>query len=439
MKEPAAIRLDDLREPRLSATQRTALSLARIVPLRFTEAAVLDAARKRTGLTDFGAQDFRERLGLLLRDYQADDGLTAVGRKTVHDALVRYASNRLLIEDALARNPAVLDEPVEAPIIVVGLPRTGTTHLLNLMAADDRLRSLPLWQSYEPVPSGYGRTSTSMANAARRAWSWLPGRTRDAARDDKYADPRYMRCAVQWQLMQAMAPHLAAMHPMDPDHIHEELELMGPDFASYVFEWTGLVPRYREHYLRTDQTPHYAYMKRVLQLLQHGRPKKRWVLKCPQHLEQLPALKQTFPDATVAFTHRDPVAVLQSIVTMLAYAQRMGRHRVDVEGLVATWTDRVEQLLDAGVRDQHVFAGQSVDVRFDDFMADNLGSVEAIYAVAGLSNTDSVRTTLTRFIDDHPRGKHGRVTYDPDVLRLDPVALRRRFASYLTRFGMEAA
>ena len=196
-------------------------------------------------------------------------------------------------------------------------------------------------------------------------------------------DPRYARCAAQWETMQRMAPLLAAMHPMNPDHIHEELELMGPDFASYNFEWLTYSPRWRDHYYATDQTPHYEYMKTVLKILtwqdgdRHG-GNTRWVLKCPQHLEQLPVLKRVFPDATLAITHRDPVASIQSAATMLAYGRRMTRTRVDPKATLDYWSERIARLLEACVRDRAVWPeAQSIDVPFHEFMADDLGMVKA--------------------------------------------------------------
>jgi len=161
--------------------------------------------------------------------------------------LVRYAANRLLLQDLWKREPGILETEIRAPVIVAGLPRSGTTHLVNLLAADRRFRSLPLWESYEPVP--------------------LPG---EAPLADG-TDPRYRRCAEAWAGMQATLPLLAAMHPMNPEHIHEELELMGPDFASYNFEWLSPSPRWRDHYYAHDQAPHYEYMKNVLRTLTHFR------------------------------------------------------------------------------------------------------------------------------------------------------------------------
>ena len=132
---------------------------------------------------------------------------------------------------------------------------------------------------------------------------------------------------------------------------------MGPDVASYNYEWLCVSPRWRDHYYATDQTPHYQYMKTVLKILtwQDGDTtghNTRWVLKCPQHLEQLPVLQAVFPDATIAVTHRDPVSVIQSAVTMLGYGQRISRKRVDLQGLIDYWSDRVVHLLQACVRDR---------------------------------------------------------------------------------------
>ncbi len=412
-----AIHIDDLKEPVLTEEQKGVLAFGEAVSVELSADSILTEARSKTGMSDFGEDDFYERLELLTSEWNNDTMITGIGRMSLHAKLVTFASSRLLIQNTLKKHPEILDIPIEKPIIVAGLPRSGTTHLLNLMAADSRLRSLPLWESYEPIP--------------------LPG---DTVSDRTTEDPRYQRCAEQWQMMQQVTPHLAAMHPMNPDHIHEELELMGPDFASYNFEWLCMSPRWRDHYYATDQTTHYEYMKNVLKILlwqqrQTDRP-SRWVLKCPQHLEQLRALKQVFPDATVVMTHRDPVAVIQSTVTMLAYGQRINRRRVETKALIDYWSDRIEHLLRACVRDRNAVAPEcSIDVPFHQFMADDMGMIENIYAKADLPFTEQAKTELQSFIDNHPRGKHGQVVYhlqrDFDI---DPEQLRKRFEFYFQTF-----
>jgi hypothetical protein len=240
-------------------------------------------------------------------------------------------------------------------------------------------------------------------------------------------------------------PLLAAMHPMNPDHIHEEIELMGPDFASYNFEWLAMSPKWRDDYYQQDQTPHYEYMKTVLKILQwqdrkSGKVRERWVLKCPQHLEQLPVLKHVFPDATIVMTHRDPVAVIQSAITMLAYGQRMNRSRVDVKGLVNYWSDRVEHLLRACVNDRSTIdSSTSVDVPFHVFMADNWAVVRDIYAKADMPLSLKAEEEIREFISNHPRGKHGQVSYQLEAdFGIAPDVLRKRFAFYFAAFPIEA-
>jgi hypothetical protein len=328
---------------------------------------------------------------------------------------VRCAANRLRIHALLARHPEIRQVRIERPIIVVGLPRSGTTHLVNLIAADARLRSLPLWESQEPVPDA-----------------------RESVGPDG-VDPRYARSAKGWEMMRANVPLLAAMHPMSPDHIHEELELILPDFSSYNQEWIARAPKWRDYYLAHDQTPHYAYLKSVLQILQWRQPRERWVLKSPQHLEQLGPLLATFPDATIVVTHRDPVSVVQSAATMLAYGARMNYRTPEPEWYLAYWTDRIRQLLEASVRDRGLLpAGRTIDVLFHEFMADDLATVERIYEVAGLPMTDAARGQIAAYLRDHPRGKEGQVVYDlRRDFRAEPDAVREPFGFYFERFPVK--
>jgi hypothetical protein len=407
------IEISDLRAPQLTDAQRAALAACEQVQVDFTEAGVLEAARARTGLADFGPDDFRLRLRLLLDEWGSDPDMLPAQRLVLFGYLVRYCSNRLLLQDFWKRNPQVPATRIERPLIVAGLPRSGTTHLVNLLAADRRRRSLPLWESYEPLP--------------------LPG---ERASGDTN-DPRHGRCLQAWQGMQATLPLLAAMHPMNPDHIHEELELMGPDIASYNFEWLSPSPRWRDHYCATDQEPHYRYMRDVLatlQTLRAGAP--RWVLKCPQHLEQLPLLRRIFPDATVVITHRDPVAVIQSTVTMLAYGARMRARRIDTAALLAYWSDRIERLLRACVRDRACWGEErSLDVPFHAFMADEQGTLARIHALTGDGIPDDVGAAFRDYIATHPRGAEGRVRYHLQRdFGCDPAALRERFAFYFDAF-----
>ena len=406
------VRVDDLREPVLDAGQRAALEYVSSLDLDLSEPGLLAHARSRARSEDFGNLDFIPRLRAMLDAVEADAGLGPLGRFAIRQRTVRLLTSRLLVEDLLRRRPEILDIELVAPIIVIGLPRSGTTHLVNLIAADTRLRSLPYWESLEPVP--------------------LPGD--GPARDG--IDPRFERCRLDYDAQMQMVPLLSAMHHQQPTAIEEEIELEDLDFASYTLEWLARVPRWRDYYLGLDQTTHYAYMKKVLKVLTFLRGPNRWVLKSPQHLEQIPALLATFPDATFAITHRDPVSVIQSAATMLAYGDRMRRPAVEPEALAAYWVERVDQLLRACVRDRELLpAERSIDVVFHEFMADDVGMVEHIYERARLPMTTAARARLDAFMVENPRGKHGRLAYDlQGDFGLDPAAVRARFGYYFDRF-----
>jgi hypothetical protein len=409
---PEDIRITDLAEPVLTPIQRTIVEAAGKMPVTLSEQAVLDAAVAQTGLSDFGPDDFRERLGVWLQSLEEDADLGPVGRIGIFRTFVRRAAQRLRFEDLLCRHPEILDVRIERPIIIAGLPRSGTTHLLNLIAADRRLRSLPYWESLEPIPD---------PNEA-------PG--------PDGVDPRLARCRESYAQQDAITPVLKNMHDMAPEHVHEEIELQTLDFSSYELEWNATVPRWRDYYLSHDQTPHYEFLKKMLQALQWMRGPDRWILKSPQHLEQLGPLIGTFPDATIAITHRDPVSVIASAITMLAYGDRIRRKRVDPPAVAAYWIDRVERLLRSCVRDrERIPASQSLDVMFHEFMADDVATVEQIYALAGLPMTPEARASLERYMAENPRGKHGRIVYDlKGDFGIDPDELRQRFEFYFEAF-----
>jgi len=200
------------------------------------------------------------------------------------------------------------------------------------------------------------------------------------------------------------------------------------------------VPRWRDYYLSHDPTQSYAYMKRVLQALQWMRGPDRWILKSPQHMEQLGPLLETFPDATIALTHRDPVSVIASTVTMLSYGDRIRRKQVDPPAVAAYWIDRIEKLLRACVRDRDLVAAERcIDVLFHEFMADDIAMVERIYQLADLEMTPGARAELDAHLAGNPRGKHGRIAYDLKAdFGVDGDALRERFGFYFDRFPIRA-
>ncbi|MCB1017350.1 MAG: sulfotransferase, partial [Acidimicrobiales bacterium] len=303
------IRIADLREPQRDADAQALYDLAIAMEVDLDAAGLVASAERRTGLDDFGDPTLLDRLDAQVAAVEADAGLSGLGRLIVRRRLVGLLAARLRFEDFVRRHPEALEVELEPPVVVVGLPRSGTTHLVNVLAADTRLRSLPWWEAVEPTPvlgDGPGRDGV---------------------------DPRYRRCLADHEAATAVAPLTALMHDRPPWSIEEECELMDLDLCTYVLEWHARVPAWRDHQVTLDHDGHYAFLRRQLQVLSYLRGPNRWVLKCPQHLERLGPLMATFPDATVAFTLRDPVAVLQSAVTMLAYGDRNRRVAVEPDDL----------------------------------------------------------------------------------------------------------
>lgn len=405
----ATIRMADLAAP-----ERTAMQLAAIAsapPVDLSVAAVLAAARAATGLDDFGSLDFLPRLDIWLRCFAEDAGLNALGRANGFADCVRQAATRLRFEDAWKRHPEIAATAIDRPIMIAGLPRSGTTHLVNLLAADDRLRSMPLWESMEPIAE----------------IEPLPPRD---------SEPRRLRCKQMWGGFEAVLPLMPAMHEMDPDSVHEDVELLGPDFSGYVPEWVCRAHRLRDYLCAHDQTGHYRYARRILQYLSWSRGPNRWVLKSPPHMENLAALNRVFPDAAVVVTHRDPLAVLQSALTMIAYGDRLRRDRIDLPELADYWIARIERLLQRCVAERAVLP-KALDVRFDEYMADQLGTIQRVYALADLELTPQARARIEAYLAANPRGKHGQVAYDiAGDFGIDVPALRERFAFYSDRFDV---
>jgi len=271
------------------------------------------------------------------------------------------------------------------------------------------LRSLSYWESLEPFPPS-GELGVT-------------------------PDPRRARTdAAVWFLNEAM-PLFVRMHEMTTDHVHEEIQLLAVDFSTMFFETLAPVPGWRDYYRAHDQTPHYRYLRTMLQALQFTRGGGRWVLKSPQHLEQLPVLAEVFAGATTVVTHRDPVDVVVSMATMIAYSARMYTDQVVPAALGRSWADRIDDLLTACVRDRPVLdGGRALDVRFDEFMADELGTVRDIYELAGQPFDDAAHRAVGGYLAAHPRGRLGTIEYRAEDVGLRVDELRERFAPYVARF-----
>jgi len=405
------VRLEDLAQPRFGAEAQQILdmmtAMAADCPL---DADSLHArASADTGLHDFGPGDYRERLDVYLAALREIDGLHAAGAVNFYAQLLQLLKNRLLFADLLSRHPEIDDIELQPPIVIAGLPRTGTTHLHNLLAAAPTFRTMPYWESVEPFP--------------------LP---QEAGLEP---DPRRIRMDVGVGVINTVMPYFPLMHEMTSDHVHEEIQLLANDFSTMLFETLADVPRWRDYYQTHDQTPHYEYLARQLKAMQFLGGGRRWLLKSPQHLEQVPVLDRVFPGSIVVFTHRDPVPVALSMIAMITYSARMHRSPVPVREIAEYWVDRLDQMLTALVRERDTIGPErSIDIRFDRFMADELGVAERVYALAGEPFTEQERGAVADYLAGHQRGRLGNVETSSEMFGLTEDSLRARFAPYVERF-----
>lgn len=413
----ADIRIDDLHKPVLSELQQQIKAATDAQDIEISSEAILEQAKAATGLSEFGEEDFKERLALWVKAINDDKNASNATRYNMLQMYTRYAITRLRLEDLLLKHPEILDINIDRPIIVAGLPRSGTTHLLNLISADTRLRSLPWWEATEPFPDPKEN----------------PG--------DDGIDPRWHRASEGWNQQDALLPHLKAMHGFDPDHISEDIELQAIDFSSYLIEWLFFAPEWRDYSEQHDQSHSYAYLKKALQALTWLKGPNRWVIKCPQHMEQLPLLHKTFPDATIVISHRDPVASIQSAITMSAYAARISRNVVSYDEnaqLAEYWIDRYKRLLKHCTEDRDSLPEpQVIDVYFHELMNDTDAILRKIYQTADLPLTEETLKALHAFIDANPKGKHGKVIYNlREDFKLEPETIRQQFDFYFQRFAV---
>ncbi len=412
---PDPIRIEDLVDPVLAPeiVQMMEQTAPMADQIELSPEAILGAATAQTGLSDFGPDEFRAPLEVLCHSLDTEADHSPMGRVSSFSQLTTFAANRLRIEQYIKDHPDALDVPIDQPIVIAGLPRTGTTHLHNLISADPALRSLPWWEAMEPVPPP--EEAGTVEGRIERAKNGLV-------------------------IHNTAMPHYARMHEMTWDHVHEEIHLLGIDFSTMLFDCLAVLPTWRSYYKEHDQTPHYQYLKRILKVLTHQRPpRERWVLKSPQHLEQIGPLMNVFGDATVVFTHRDPVSITASFATMICYSARMSAtHPVDIHGIGQWWAQLIADMLQSCTDDRDLVPPeQSIDVLFHEFMADDVAMVERIYKLADQPFTQDIRAAMDSYMDDHPRGKHGRVIYDLADFGMTAEERRQALSFYTDRFAIE--
>ncbi len=379
-------------------------------PPPFDVDAMLDAARAATGLCDFGDPSFRTGLEVLA-DALPHARLSDVGTAAVQAQLTGYLCERLRIEDWHARHPAIAARSIVAPVFVTGLPRTGTTALSNLLAADPAARSLRFWESQHPTPPP------------------------DVA--SYWTDPRIADADAMLAGMKQAAPDLARMHDDTGTSPTEHQDLLGQHFRTQHFEGQANVPAYVAWWRDCDMIPAYRHHRRVLQLLQWRCPPLRWNLKSPPDICHLDAFVAVYPDARIVWTHRDPAKVLPSVCTLIQTIQRLFSDAVDPHALgrqqLALWAEGVRRGL---AFRRHAGEARFADVFMHDLVARPIDAVAGVYARFGLPFDATAETAMRAWTADNPQHKHGTVATSLAEFGLTLDAVRDAFRDYTRHFDL---
>jgi hypothetical protein len=390
-----------------------ALRAVGVPVVRLDQETLLARARRATGLEDFGDPWFRQPLAVLLEAFENEAALHTLGRVIARSDLTRLLENRLRMTDVIARHPEITAAPVARPLFVVGLPRTGTSIVHELLAQDPANRVPMTWEVMHPYPPPERATHTS--------------------------DPRIAALDKHLSGVDRLLPEFKKMHPMGAQLPQECVAMTAHDFASMVFSTTHRVPGYQAWLDRADLRPVYASHRRQLQYLQWRCPAEHWVLKSPGHLWALDALLAVYPDACVVQTHRDPLKVVASLASLVATLRTMGSNDIDRAAIGREWTAFLADGLAraAAARDRWpASAPPPFDMQFGDFLGDEIGMVRRIYAHFGRDLSDKAEHRMRRFLAANPKDKHGAHRYTLADAGLDPDTERARYAAYQTRFAV---
>ena len=373
---------------------------------------LLEQARARTGLADFGDPIFREGLDVLLEDVARAE-LSDLGRMVWRGRILGHLVQRLRVEDWLARHSEIAAQPVPAPIFIVGLPRTGTTALSHLFAQDPDTRSLRVWESAQPVPPP------------------------ESAHE--HDDPRIAEAEKGLSAMHQFSPDLAAMHEDTATGPTENHDLLGMSFRTFHFEGMAWIPRYVEWWLACDMTPAYRFMKRVLQLLQSRCGPVRWQLKSPPDSFFLDAVLAVFPDARFVMTHRDPAPVLGSLCSLIRTMHELTGRPPEPSALgraeLSVWSEAIRRLLAARTR---IGESRFADVHFHELVADPIAAIARAYERIGLPFTAEAERRIAAHAAARPRGRHGDHRYRLEDWGLDGAGVHAAFSFYTDRCGVKS-
>ncbi len=372
---------------------------------------LIEQAQKATGLERFDSDSFREGLEIFLADTNRDERPEPLVQRN-RAGIVEALANRLKTTAYLDEHPELLQRPIERPVFVFGVPRTGTTLLSNLLAADPARRSALTWEIDDPVPPP---TSASL-----------------------YNDPRALKRLEAERQMLAAHPEMGKYYRGSAIYPNECMFFMMQDFKALIWDSRGRLPNYRDWlFHQADVTSTYQYHKRYLQLLQSQAPGV-WNLKMPSHALFLETLLKTYPDARLIWTHRDPLAATGSLCSLISLAHMSFCGKVDIEWLAENYpwqaAEHANRIMDS--RDK-IGEERIIDVHYGDLMRKPIETMRKVYSALGDDFTPEAQSGMQAWLDDNPQDKFGRHEYKLAKYGLTPEKVRSLFERYLSRYEVE--
>jgi hypothetical protein len=361
-------------------------------------------------LSDFGADCFEESLEMLVQGWEQESDLSTFGRMAARWDALRFLSNLLMLRDAERKNPAILEQRIERPIFICGMPRSGSTFLHRILSEDRSNTVVRCWETVYPLPM------RGLSTADRRA-----------ARVDRHLG-HFAR----------LAPEMRRLHPMSARSPQECTEITGHVFASLRFDTTHRLPSYRRWLDQTGHLAAFRFHKRFLQHLQHRNGRGQWILKCPDNVFALDAIREVYPDARFVFMHRNPLEVLASVAKLTEVLRRPFARRVDRfeigRQVSEQWELGAAKMLEAATGTD-ASRERIFHITFSSFARAPFDCALSLYEHFGLGMTGDLSAHLRRFVAERPKGGYGPNPGRLEDYGLDSHIEHRRYREYMAYFG----
>jgi hypothetical protein len=380
----------------------------------FDEAQLLEDAKQRKGLSDFGPDAFRPAFSALAKSLREEAPLNELGRATMRARILESLETRLETQEWIRRHPEILEEEIGSPIVVIGQMRTGTTMLQRIIASDPRNHACMWWEVRFPAP--------------HRETDW------------SRPDPRIPIAEAEVAAILEADPRQASIHPWDAQAPDEEIMLLEHTFMSHVPEAFVNIPSYRAWLNEQDWTPAYQYLRILLQSLQwqkrqRGNVRERWVLKTPNHLGYIDTLFEVFPVASAILTHRDPIDTVPSAASMNNAMWSLYSDEKEADQAGQQWMERLAWGTKRAMAARERYpAERFVDIDFRDAMKDPIAEIERAYGVFGIEMTDAAREGMEQWRRDNPRDKRPKHEYSLAEYGLTEAGILDAFSGYRARF-----